>query len=200
MRKSILLSFLALITISCSQTKQIAQTPTREQVHRYATVYEGNRIIKYEKEESTRNADHIRNEEYTASVKGSEAVMQKKAQKLRIQPAHFSTLVKIKSKQQTKNNLTITTKAVENHTVEKSNTGHEGLIAFVLFILSTVLVFVVPQTALLLPAILGLLALIMAIIGVIKKNDRTDLILAEIVLWINVISALLVVIIVLIQL
>jgi len=50
MKNLLLLAGLAMLVISCSQNKQTTTYKEAEDVHRYSTVYEGNRIIKYEKE------------------------------------------------------------------------------------------------------------------------------------------------------
>lgn len=53
--KSLCLTAIALVVLSCAQQKSTVQSLEKEQVHRYSTVYEGNKIIRYDKRQKEEN-------------------------------------------------------------------------------------------------------------------------------------------------
>ena len=77
--------------------------------------------------------------------------------------------------------------------------GYEGLFSFILMILSIALVFLATGAGFYFALLLGLVSLVLGIIGMVKKNSKTDLTFAQIVVGLNVISALLLVMIILTQ-
>lgn len=201
--KNLFFLLLMVLLFGCANKKAVYNS--KELKHRYAKVYEGNRIITYTKAESNFETGLPVNE--TSQLQETAESQAPLINKSGTEKSHHTKsisrsnadLVSLPVNSSQKTDF-YKSKPKQRDRVKGGAGGHEGLIAFILMILGILLTFVVTGGAVYFVLLLGLISLIMAIIGVVKKNNRTDLIFAEIVLWINVISALLVVLIVLFQL
>jgi hypothetical protein len=189
MRKSILLAFIALIAISCSQTKQTALTPTPDEVHRYSTVYEGNRILKYDIPERKTTTT-------TNEYRKVEPIVVEDDMVIDREPIESLPSTSVAKKNKKWNNGLFpfsgrrsSLEAEEDAT--QSGGGwvatHPGTFAIILYG-GAILFFWIPFLA----GLLGLAALVFAIIGVVKKTDQTDFVLAWIVLGLFILGLLLV--------
>ncbi len=190
MRKSILLVFIALIAVSCSQTKQTTMAPTPEEVHRYSTVYEGNRILKYELPEQKVVTTENEYRKVEPIIAEEELVVERKP----LESLSSSTVAKKDKRWENgfspfsgRNSY----KAEEDAVQDGGGWigSHPGTFAIILYG-GAILFFWIPF----LSGLLGLAALVFAIIGVVKKTSQTDLVLSWIVLGLFILGILLVIV------
>ena len=176
MLKKLLIPLIAILAISCSQTKEVTSVqPDAEQTHRYKTVYEGNRIIKYD-----------------ANLDDNQPIPQQDV------IAHSVPNVEIRTKRKKVDNLTYDNHAersgkkfkkkrlskissVSDDTESEAGGGwldqNPGAFGLILYG-GAILFFWIPIFA----GLLGLAALVFAIIGAVEKNSKRDLVFSWVVI------------------
>lgn len=187
---------------SCAQQKSIAEGPDHSpNYHRYSTVYEGNRILKYPAkktvEKSSVAADSAMS--YNAAAVVEQAEFQSKSD---IGNAANATIPKHTGKpaKAFKFNDVVLERVHKSDRHQQSpddeagEVGYVGLMSFLLLIASgVVLFFEIPQVVIISFA-LALMSFVLSIVGVRQKANQVDFTLAMISLVLNAAGLLILVI------
>ena len=183
--KSIYILLLATFTVACNSNKEVIKAD-REPVHRYSVVYEGNKIIRYDKAEKPEQL-----EEDLAMVETKTAEEQEQ------QTANASELPMAKSKLPLQQILKTATRKPRRHAEIKSEPDKSvganedyyrrggglgwGKVGFIMFITGVICILpklIIGGEASLALAVIGLvlilLSFISGLIGVIKNDDTLD--------------------------
>lgn len=197
--------FLAVLAISCSQQKSISTTFSQQMVKpRYSTVYVGNRIIRQPKAQKVDLSNTTALDVKSVIFSSSEQVPIEHHNR-GLEKAHTQlSSSKVEKKFYNQGWAKYAEKSSKKKGLSKeypveNDGGYEGLFSFILMILSIALVFLATGAGFYFALLLGLVSLVLGIIGMVKKNSKTDLTFAQIVVGLNVISALLLVMIILTQ-
>jgi hypothetical protein len=188
MKRILLVSWGAILAVACSQSRQTTLAPTPDEVHRYSTVYEGNRIIKYDL-----NTNKIENER-THHTKVEPVVADAEPAIVERKPIEktVSTPIASKAKRDFSNFFPFSGRRMSKEAEDDATQSggwvaeHPGTFAIILYG-GAILFFWLP----IIGGLLGLAALVFSIIGVVKKTSQTDFILAWVVLGLFILGVLL---------
>ncbi len=194
--KNILVVCAFLLAVGCAQQKQaVKQTEVK---HRYSTVLEGNKIIRYDKKEA--EPTKTTHENYRIAAQTPTAQIE--VPKVKVEPLPQVAARQNTSAQKSKKRFVAIMKDVAiNRTFsppppDGDATGREGTVgfslvlgSFVLLLIGVIVAIGLSETALLTGAVLFVLSfaafitgVIFSIIGVVKNNSKSDYVLA----WIGV--------------
>ena len=192
MFKRFFIPLLALIAMSCSQSKEVTQIERRsEQVHRYKTVYEGNRIIRHDAVEQQEPEPILDSRQISHSIPDTELSVEKPTvQRLEQTERSSAKEWKFRSGRVDKSKSKVKVKSEADSESGGGwvgeNPGAFGLILYG----GAVLFFWLPILA----GLLGLAALVFAIIGAVEKNSQRDVVFSWVVIGLFLLGLLLIII------
>lgn len=182
--KSLHIALLAFVFVACNSPKKISNA-TSESVHRYSVVYEGNKIIRYDKQEKQAQLEPVATVAST-EVAEAEEPQEPQEQKVTQQSSakRNSPLVQMvktaahTSKKQTKISEVAKEKAVAgdvDNGLYESDLGW-GFAGFMTLIGAIILGIIFSYLGVAFPVIglLWIFALVASIIGMVKRKSKMD--------------------------